>query len=121
MKVALPVKTNKENPAISPLFGHAKWFAFVDTDTNEINIEKNPYDGGVAVIEWLLQKGTDIVITQHIGAKPFAILWQNEVECFYPGEGRITVNEALEGLAKQNLEKIVPENIEKFLRHSHHK
>ena len=32
MKLAIPVKTNKENPAISPLFGKAKWFAFVNID-----------------------------------------------------------------------------------------
>ncbi len=120
MKIALPVKTNKEDPAVSPLFGHAKWFAFVDTDTNEKVVERNPHDGGVAVVDWLLQKGVDIVITQHIGAKPFSIFWQNEVECFYPGEGRITVSEAIKEFEKGNLEKIVPENIEKFLRHSHH-
>jgi len=37
MKLAIPVKTNKENPAISPLFGKAKWFAFVDIDVKLIS------------------------------------------------------------------------------------
>jgi len=119
MKVVLPVKTNKENSPVSPLFGHSKWFVFVDLDRDEITIERNPYEGGIVVAEWLLESGADAVITQHIGAKPFALFWQNEVECYYPGEGRILMNEAIENFKKGNLEKITPDNIEKFLRHSH--
>ncbi len=30
MKIAIPVKMNKENTALAPLFGKAKWFAIVE-------------------------------------------------------------------------------------------
>ena len=118
MKVAMPVKTSKDDTAISPLFGHAKYFAFVES--GEKTIVKNPRDGGVAVVEWLLDEGVDIVITQHIGLKPFILLAQNGVQCFYPGEGRITIDEAIDLLQRGNCEPITEQNIEKFTRHSHH-
>ncbi len=115
MTVAMPVKTAKEDTAISPLFGHAKYFAFAKD--GKIVIEKNPYDGGTAVVDWLLDKGVDVVVTQHIGLKPYILLAQNGVECYYPGEGRVIVKEALENMDK--MEKITESNIEKFARHSH--
>jgi len=117
MLIAIPVKFNKENPPISPLFGHSKFFAFVKD--GDIKIEENPYDGGIQVVKWLLDKEIDVVITQHIGLKPFVLLHNEGVECFFPGEGRILLNEAIENFKKGNLEKITQENIEKFVRHSH--
>ena len=53
MKIAIPVKTNRENPAIAPLFGKAKWFAFVED--GEVSIEKNEAEGGVRVVDWLIK------------------------------------------------------------------
>jgi predicted Fe-Mo cluster-binding NifX family protein len=44
MKIAIPVKMNKENPPLAPLFGKAKWFAVIEGDT--INIVENPAEGG---------------------------------------------------------------------------
>ncbi|NPA64057.1 MAG: hypothetical protein GXO16_03685 [Epsilonproteobacteria bacterium] len=115
MLTALPVKTNKDNPALSPLFGHAKWFAFVEE--GRVSIEANPYDGGVAVVEWLLHRGVDRIITQHIGLKPFMLLAREGVECFYPGEGRIELDEALKRCENGECEPISQHNIEKFTRH----
>ena len=37
--IAISVKTNKENPAVTTLFGKGKWFAFIDGD--KITIGKN--------------------------------------------------------------------------------
>ncbi len=114
--VAIPVKTNKEDPAISPLFGHAKWFAFVDEEGN-VEIKRNPFDGGINVVSWLLQGGVDKVITKHIGRKPFMLLSSEGVKCYYPGEERITVKEALQKCQKKECEEITLENLERFLRH----
>ena len=44
MKIAVPVKMNKDNSAIAPLFGKAKWFAIIEDE--KIMIEKNPAEGG---------------------------------------------------------------------------
>ncbi|BCD67278.1 NifB/NifX family molybdenum-iron cluster-binding protein [Nitratiruptor sp. YY09-18] len=110
--VAMPVKTNKEDTAISPLFGHAKYFAFIDENGN-VTIEKNPANGGGQVVAWLAQKGVDRVITQHIGRKPYLLLEKAGIACFYPGDGRISIKEALAA----NLEPINQANIDKFVRH----
>ncbi|WP_419676112.1 hypothetical protein ACN2CX_05120 [Aliarcobacter butzleri] len=37
--IAIPVKTDKEDTAVSTLFGKAKYFALIDN--NKINIVKN--------------------------------------------------------------------------------
>ena len=117
MKIAMPVKTNKEDSAISPLFGHAKWFAFVQN--GDVQIVKNPHDGGTAVVEWLLDQGVDVVLTQHIGLRPYVLLADAGVEVYYPGEGRITISQALECYQKHQCESITQANISKFTRHSH--
>jgi len=39
MILAIPVKFNKENSSISPLFGHAKYFAFIEDD--QVKIKKS--------------------------------------------------------------------------------
>ena len=117
MKVAMPVKMNRKDSAISPLFGHAKWFAFVDGEN--ILIKQNPFDGGVAVVEWLLDEGVDVVITQHIGYKPFTLLQKMDIDVYYPGDGRVTIEGAMECLDQKNCDKITLENIEKFTRHKH--
>jgi predicted Fe-Mo cluster-binding NifX family protein len=119
MLTAIPVKMNKPESAISPLFGHAKWFAFVN-DSGNVTIEANPYDGGMAVIEWLLSKGVGQIVTQHIGAGPFRFLLEQGVKAWYPGEGRITLPEIVEKLDAGGMEPITPENIERFARHKHH-
>jgi predicted Fe-Mo cluster-binding NifX family protein len=117
MKIAMPVKTAKADTAISPLFGHAKYFAFVED--GKMEIKKNPYDGGAAVVDWLLGEGVDVVITQHIGLRPFVLLAQNDVRCYYPGEGRVSIEEALKCYWAKQCEEITENNIEKFARHSH--
>ncbi len=121
MLTAIPVKMNKPESALSPLFGHAKWFAFVDDEGN-VSIEANPHDGGMPVIEWLLSKGVSRIVTQHIGAGPFRFLLSQGIEAWYPGEGRVTLPELVEKLKDpaQSMEAITPENIDRFARHGHH-
>lgn len=51
MKIAIPVKMNKENTALAPLFGKAKWFAIVED--GKVTIEQNIADGyRVAGKQW---------------------------------------------------------------------
>jgi len=69
------------------------------------------------VVNWLLEKGVDIVITKHIGLKPFALLSNEGVKIYYPGDGRVEIKDALEAFKKGDLEEINEKNIEKFVRH----
>ena len=59
--IAIPVKTNKENTAVSTLFGKAKYFALIEN--NKIEILKNEQMGGKAVANWLKSKNIEVLIT----------------------------------------------------------
>ena len=76
--IAIPVKTNKENTAVSTLFGKAKYFAFIEN--NKIEILKNEQIGGKAVVNWLKSKNVDTLITSHMGEKPFETLLNNDLK-----------------------------------------
>ena len=78
--IAIPVKTNKENTAVSTLFGKAKYFAFIEN--NKIEIVKNEQSGGKAVVNWLKSKNVDTLITSHMGEKPFSTLLQNNINIY---------------------------------------
>jgi len=66
--IAIPLKLNKENSAVAPLFGKAKWFAFVEN--GNITIEKNEAQGGSGVVKWLLGKGVKTLIMQKMSQPP---------------------------------------------------
>ncbi len=95
MKIAIPVKTNRENPAISPLFGKAKWFAFVED--GKVSIEKSPIPDGRAVIEWFLKSGVDTIVMQEMGNGPYNMIKSHGgIKVYHAGFDRITLDEVLE-------------------------
>ena len=92
--IAIPLKTNKENSAVAPLFGKAKWFAFVE-DGN-ITIEKNEAQGGSGVVEWLLGKGVKTLIMQKMSQPPYQMIKEEGmISILYVGSDRIELPEAL--------------------------
>jgi len=111
--IAIPVKTDKENPAITTLFGKAKWFAIVDGDT--ITIEKNEIQSGRAVVENLLSKGVDKLVFNHMGGNPFMLLQKAKVECFHSGDERILLNDVLDKLKHDSLIKVDGTNMSDFV------
>jgi predicted Fe-Mo cluster-binding NifX family protein len=95
MKIAIPVKMNKDNSAIAPLFGKAKWFAIIEDD--KIMIEKNPAEGGRGVIEWLHQIHVDTIIIQEMGQSPYNMIQKlGGIKIYHSGFERMTLKEALE-------------------------
>jgi len=113
----MPVKMGKEEVLISPLFGHAKHFAFVDKEG--IEIIKNPHDGGAEVAQWLIDEGVQAILTHHIGIKPFTILTQAGIACYYVGEGKVHIEEAVEAFKRGDLLQITDENVHLFTKHAH--
>jgi len=111
--IAIPVKTDKENPAVTTLFGKAKWFAIVDGDT--ITIEKNEIQSGRAVVEYLVSKGVDKLIFNHMGGNPFMLLQKAKVECFHSGDERILLNDVLDKLKNDSLIKVDGTNMSDFV------
>jgi predicted Fe-Mo cluster-binding NifX family protein len=102
MKIAIPVKTNRENPAVAPLFGKAKWFAFVED--GEVSIEKNEAEGGVRVVDWLIDKGVTSLIIQHMGSSPYEIIkLDGQITVFYAGNERIDVKTVMKRYEDETL------------------
>ena len=116
--IAIPVKTNKENTAVSTLFGKAKYFAFIEN--NKIEIVKNEQSGGKAVVNWLKSKNVDTLITSHMGEKPFSTLLQNNINVYFAGDERIEINDVLLKYADGELPSLTLENFETLIKEDSH-
>ena len=123
MKIAIPVKTNGEDPALAPLFGKAKWFAFVEDD--KVEIVRNPAQGGRAVIGWLIEQGVDAMVIQEMGATPYALIKAHGgIILLHAGYDRIVLSEVLERYRKKELVQLDDEKMSAVIarhesKHSH--
>ena len=112
--IAIPVKTNKENPAVSTLFGKSKWFAYIDID-GKVSIEANETDSGRAVVENMVQKGVDTLVFHHMGGNPFMLLQKAKIKCYHDGGERILLDDVLEQLKNNNLIKVDGSNMAEYV------
>lgn len=116
MKIAIPVKTNKEDTALAPLFGKAKWFAMIEE--GKISIEKNPADGGQAVVEWLAQQGVDTIIMQEMGMNPYRkIQFYGNIKLYHAGFERILLADALKQFEADALTLLDDEGMARVIAH----
>ncbi len=93
--IAVPIKQNKEDSAVAPLFGKAKYYAFV-SDDGKITIERNDAKQGLAVVEWLLEKGVDTLLMQRMSEPPYKKIQEDgTITIYFVGKDRITLKEAL--------------------------
>ncbi len=115
MKIAIPVKTNKENPAVAPLFGKAKWFALVEN--GEVSILPNSAEGGRGVVEWLFQLGIKSLIIQNMSNSPYQMLKEDgEITLFYAGDKRIELDEVIKKYESDNLTIVDDTNADEIIK-----
>ena len=116
MKLAIPVKMNKENPAIAPLFGKAKWFAIVEED--KINITPNSQSGGRAVIELFHEMKIEVLLIQEMGQTPYQQVKEHgTIALYHTGFERILLNDILEKFKKNDLKLLDDTNIDEIIKH----
>lgn len=116
MKIAIPVKVNKENTALAPLFGKAKWFAIVEN--GKVTIEQNPADGGRAVVEWLVQSAVDTIIMQEMGMNPYKkVQSYGNIKLYHAGFKRILLKDVLQKFDENTLELLDDAGMEKVIAH----
>jgi len=115
MRLAIPVKTNKENPAVAPLFGKAKYFAIVED--GKVEILKNEQSGGQAVIKWLYDLGVDTILMEQLGANPYEAIKSLDIDLFHTGFDRILLDDLLVKFNNDQLELIDDTNIDKIIQH----
>jgi predicted Fe-Mo cluster-binding NifX family protein len=112
MKIAIPVKMNKENPAVAPLFGKAKWFAIVEN--GEISIIPNNQSGGGAVIALFDEMKIEALLIQEMGLMPYQRAKALDIMLYYTGSKRILLNELLEKFKNNELEILDDTNMDKI-------
>ncbi len=116
MKIAIPVKMNKINSAIAPLFGKAKWFAIVED--GKISIEQNHVEGGRAVIEWLNQINVDTIIMQEMGEGPYAVIKKlGTIKVYHSGFDRILLADVLKKFEENALPLLDDAGMAKIIEH----
>jgi len=115
MKLAIPIKMNKEDSAIAPLFGKAKWFAIVNDD--KIDIFPNNQSGGQAVIEWLSEMKIDALLIQEMGVSPYAKVKELGLMLYHTGFERILLSEVLNKFKNNDLEILDDTNMDKIIKH----
>ena len=115
MKLAIPVKMNRENSAIAPLFGKAKWFAIVED--GEISIIPNNQSGGQAVMELFDEMKVEALLIQEMGIAPYEKAKALGIMLYHTGFDRILLNDALEKLSNNDLEILDDTNMDKIIQH----
>jgi predicted Fe-Mo cluster-binding NifX family protein len=117
--LAVAVKTDKENAAVSPLFGKAKYFAFYDGQN--ITIEKNEAGDGIAVINWFVQKGVDTIIVKEMGSNPYKALHEYNIKLLYAGDERIEVADIIKKYEAGELNELNELQMQKIIaKHERH-
>lgn len=112
--ITFPLKTNKENSAVSPLFGKAKFFAFFDG--KNLSIEANPYERGSKLINWFNEKGVDTIVMKEMGARPFEAISKTAIKVLYAGNDRVTTNEVLENYKTNSLKELSIDELQKIVK-----
>ena len=116
MKIAIPVKMNKENAPIAPLFGKAKWFAIVED--GQINIVQNPAKGGQAVIEWLADIKIDTILLQEMGKSPYLkVQSYGNITLYHTGFDRVLLEDVLKKFENNELTLLDENQMQKVLDH----
>lgn len=112
--IVFPLKTNKKDSAISPLFGKAKYFAFYDGKS--LQIEKNELNSGSKLIDWFISKNVDKIVIKEMGSSPYEKIKKTNIEIFYAGDERITSEELINKINAQSLQKLKEEQIKEIIK-----
>jgi predicted Fe-Mo cluster-binding NifX family protein len=117
MRLAIPVKLNRDNPPVAPLFGKAKWFAIVQ-DGELFSIIPNSQSGGSAVIELLHEIKIEAILIQEMGISPYEKIKEHgEMALYHTGFERILLNDVLEKFKNNELEILDDTNMDEIIKH----
>jgi len=118
MIYAAPFKMNKENSAISTVFGKAKYFGIYDDATNTLEVIVNENPGGPAIFKQLHQKNVQTILTPHAGPGAVRNAPSFGMKIFYCGDERIEMLDAVAAFGRGEYVEITEANFEQF--HHHH-
>jgi predicted Fe-Mo cluster-binding NifX family protein len=95
MIYAAPLKTSKEDSAITKVFGKAKYFGIYNDATNKLEVIENQQTGGPAIFFELQKREVDVVLTPHAGPGAVQKAIELNIDLYYCGDERKILLEAV--------------------------
>ncbi len=89
--IAAAIEIDSLNAPLSSRFGKAKYYAFFDGTS--MQIEENPFRSGAKVIGWLAAKGVTDLVMKEAGRKPCALKTKHAISLHYPAAFQPTLQE----------------------------
>ena len=108
MKVAITSQDKEMNSEIDPRFGRARYFIFLDTETDEGDVHDNSqnlnaaHGAGTQAAQAVVGLGAEAVVTGNIGPKAYAALEAAGVKVYVGAAG--SVAEALQKFRDNQLQ-----------------
>lgn len=121
---AFPVKMDKENTTLAPLFGKAKYFAFYDG--KEVLIERNECNEGENVALWLKTQGVNKLIIKEMGSNAYKKCIELNFEIFsVKPQGSIEIPQICEAISDNKITIIDKDTMSEIIKkheknHNHH-
>ncbi len=123
MKIAVSTTNGGLDDKVSEVFGRAVSFTIVDVedgDIKSVEVVRNDYavrggGAGIAVSQFLADKGVEVVITGNVGPNALSVLNSAGIKVYRAGG--MKVSEAIEKFLKGELEQILVPSDPKFGRH----
>jgi len=123
MRIAVSTTSGGLDDKVSEVFGRAVSFTIVDVENGEIKsveVVRNDFavrggGAGIAVSQFLADKGVNVVITGNVGPNALSVLSSAGIKVYRAGG--LKVSEAIEKLLKGELEQITVPGEPKFGRH----
>ena len=116
MKIIVTARGESLDSAVDPRFGRAKYFIFVDTDTNEATTHDNAQNlnaaqgAGIQAAETVARLGAEAVITGNAGPKAFRTLSAAGIKVYLCSDG--TVADASRRFKAGELKEAAMANVE---------
>ena len=109
MKIAVPAQGRELSSEIDPRYGHAEWLIVVDTETGEVNAQKNRVNQsasifGIQTAQNTFELDVEGVIVSNIGPNAFTVLNTSGIKIFLCQSG--TIKQALALLKAGKLEEV---------------
>jgi len=119
MIIAVPVLKQNETYYVSPHFGRASYYAFIEVGEGGhkvLEVVENPHiqhehGGGRAVVELMTSKAVEAVIAYGIGYRAFTMLADRRIKVYYIpeklGSSLVTLDDAVKMFLSNELEEAV--------------
>ncbi len=111
MKICIPVVSKSMSSMLSPSFGRAPFFLFIDLENSQHEFVQNPAinfprGAGISAAQLVVERGASAVLTQNIGPRAYEVLVNYGVKVY--GVVASNAQEALEKFKRNEVFELTP-------------